>query len=735
MRVKSVYKKLSVSFILVMLSASQEVNSQAKVSVNLNVKHVVGGISEFDRTKYITIHANQIENEWDGDNFTSDLRDHFLNGFDVYLGRDTGGITWNLNNMQEDASRPGFANPSNIISKGINTRNNYASKTHLHVYENRKSNHVVAAQLHPFWTGESQIATKGTGWKLASPTATGEYMGRYFNEFYGDNGEPVPSWIEVINEPAYEALGGKKNFTNSLQEIADFHVEVADAIKVQNPNLKIGGYTAAFPDFETGDFQRWINRDKLFIDVAGEKMDFWSWHLYDFPVIGGKEDIRSGSNVEATFDMHDHYSMLKLGHKKPYVISEYGAQTHDFRNEGWSSYRDWLFVRAQNSLMMSFMERPEDIAMAIPFTIVKAEWGFNTDKNLPYPARLMRKANEPESYTGEWVYTDRVKFYDLWKNVKGTRIDTKSTDLDIQVDAYVDGNKGYLILNNLESEETEITLDVFEKYDSSITNILKRHLTLSSNNVVIEEETFSSSISTVQLGAGSTMILEYTFANSLTIDETSTEEKYYADSCLQPIVASQPILFAVNNVVKSDTYGEAVLRLGLGRDHGKSLKPIVKVNNTEVVVPDDWRGYDQADKGRFFGTIEIPVSYDLLTTNNTVSVEFPDSSGHVSSVIMQVFNFSSDIRTLSVNDVTASDTKTLLISPNPVKDGMLNMTIPAKLKNPIASIYNVSGSLLIKQSMKHSQTSIPVNLFDKGVYLLVLQDGSKKIGESKFVIQ
>ncbi len=631
--------------------------AQVSVDVNLNVKHSVGGVSDFDRSKFITIHANQTENEWDGNNEIADLRDDFLNGYDVYLGRDTGGITWNLNNMEEDATRPGFADPTRIASKGLNARNNYASRTNLHDFENRKKNHVVGAQLHPFWTGESQRATNGTGWKLANPTATGEYMGRYFNEFHGGNGQPVPDWIEVINEPAYEALGGKNNFTNSLQEIADFHVEVADAMRAQNPDLKIGGYTVAFPDFETGNFQRWTNRDKLFIDVAGEKMDFWSWHLYDFPVFGGKKDLRSGSNIEATFDMHDQYSMIKLGQKKPYVISEYGSQTHDLRNEQWSPYRDWLFMVAQNGQMMSFMERPNDIAVAIPFTIVKAEWGFNSSTGIPYVSRLMRKANEPASYTGEWVYTERVKFYDLWKNVKGVRVDTKSSDLDIQVDAYIDGNKGYVILNNLEFSAVNINLNVFDTHNVAVTNILKRHLTLSGTAPVIEEENFTTTISSVELGAESTMILEYTFDSDIVIDETSDEVKYFAEDYLKPILANQAVDFNINGVVKPSTYGEATLRVSIGRDHGSVLKPTVKVNNVDITVPDDWRGYDQAQKNRFFGTLEIPVAYDILTANNVVAVEFPDSGGHISSVTMQVFNFSSNIRAVNPSALAASNYK------------------------------------------------------------------------------
>ncbi|MEW4922890.1 T9SS type A sorting domain-containing protein [Algibacter sp. 2305UL17-15] len=651
-----------------------KLGAQTSVAVNLNVKHTVGGIYEFDRSKFITIHANQTEQEWDGNNFVPDLRDDFLNGYDVYLGRDTGGITWNLNQMAEDPSRPGFANPVDITNRGLNSRNNYANKTNLHSYEAR-NNLIIAAQLHPFWTGESQRNTN-QGWKLANPTATGEYMGRYINEFHGGNGQPTPAFVEVINEPAYEALGGKSDYTNSLQEIADFHVEVADAIRAQNPNLLIGGYTVAFPDFETGDFQRWINRDKLFIDVAGEKMDFWSMHLYDFASIGGgKKDLRSGSNIEATFDMMDNYSQIKLGKTKPYVISEYGAQMHDYFGD-WSPFRDWLHLKAQNAQLMSFLERPDAIAIAVNFLIVKAEWGYNSTTGATYNHRLLRKENEPTSYTGKWVYTDMVKFYQLWQNVKGRRVDTKSTDLDIQVDAYIDGNKGYIILNNLEFNAKTIDLDIFDNYNVNVASILKRHLTLSGNAPILEEETLTSPISEVVLGAESTMILEYTFEDTITIDETSDEVKYFANDYLKPIQASQPALFNINGITKNGAYGEAVLRVSIGRDHGKILKPIVKINNKDIVVPDDWRGYNQGDKKRFFGTLEIPVSYDDLNTNNTVSLEFPDSGGHISTVGIQVFNFSANIREVNPSSLPSDNYKIKGIDATCVSqnNGAINVT-------------------------------------------------------------
>ena len=119
-----IYNILTVSLIFM----STATFSQVTVNMNLNVKHKVGAIDSFDRSKYITIHANQTEAEWDGSNFTSDLRNDFLNKYDVYLGRDSGGITWNLNNMSEDYTRPGFASAWEITSKGTNSKNKPSPK-------------------------------------------------------------------------------------------------------------------------------------------------------------------------------------------------------------------------------------------------------------------------------------------------------------------------------------------------------------------------------------------------------------------------------------------------------------------------------------------------------------------------------------------------------------------------------------------------------------------------------
>lgn len=50
------------------------------------------------------------------------------------------------------------------------------------------------------------------------------------------------------------------------------------------------------------------------------------------------------------------------------------------------------------------------------------------------------------------------------------------------------------------------------------------------------------------------------------------EVKYYATDYLKEIAAGKELVFNINNVKKTE-YGEAVIRLGLGRNHGLSLLP------------------------------------------------------------------------------------------------------------------------------------------------------------------
>ena len=92
------------------------------------------------------------------------------------------------------------------------------------------------------------------------------------------------------------------------------------------------------------------------------------------------------------------------------------------------------------------------------------------------------------------------------------------------------------------------------------------------------------------------------------LTETSEEKTYFADKYLQPINANQAIGVAINGVVKGD-FGEAILRIGVGRDKDLTVRPQVKVNDQLVIVPSNWKGDDQSNRDKFFGVMEIPVAF------------------------------------------------------------------------------------------------------------------------------
>ncbi|PWJ42888.1 T9SS type A sorting domain-containing protein [Sediminitomix flava] len=715
------------------------------IDVNLNVNHKIGTSTDFERDKFITIHADIDDRDWyDAENFTDNLIDQFLNGYDVYMGRNTGGVQWIMNGvMREDPNRPGYADVTHIESEGLKRRNNYASNNTYHAYEHR-NNKILCTQLHPFYPDGKKT---NKGWAFSQTdteeeplgTASGEFYAHYINNFFGtggNTGQPAPTYVEITNEPLWDLY-------NEIDNAFKFHRTVAQQIKKISPNTKIGGFCTAFPNLEEDNFQRWENRWKKFMDTSGDLMDSWAIHLYDFPAIGGKKKLRRGSNVEATFDMMEQYSTMLFGEVKPFLITEFGASSHDYKGT-WSPYLDYLHNTAANALVMQFMERANNIGTAINYTMLKATWGSPSVDNV-WSARLLRRKDEPVSLTGEWVYSDRVHFYQLWSDVKGTRVDAFQHNLDILTDAYVDGDKAYVIMNNLAWEDKNVKINLFEDAGLSINTLKKKHYRLDDTNASadknggkLETINYSSDIpETFIIGAEGTMILEYTFSGQIAITDTSQEIKHYAQEYYKPIKANTAEVFHINGVTIG-TYGEAMLRLGLGRAHNKSLRPSIQFNGTDLEVPENFRGDEQVDRDTFFGVLEIPVPYELLESSNTVSVTFPDSDGHISSVAMQAYEFSKALGRSTEDqggedeNITSTDGKLgkVNVYPNPA-DSYVIFDVSGEAEFSL-QIFNLMGQKVLSDQA-YSGKQIDTSGLKNGVYFYNIHLGDTVL-KGTFVI-
>ena len=733
---------MRISNLLVALSIVASVTAQVNVKVNLNVKHKVGDVEKFDRQKFVNYHGTIEENYWHGNKIPNLIED-FLGKRDVRVGRNTGGIKYVLNDVvTEDPSRPGFANPASIEASGRNSIASYRLKTWSHPFE-RLDKQIICNQIFPFYP----IGKKtNKGWAFsqadteAEPfgTASGEFYGRYLATHFGNGGatgQPKPAFVEVVNEPLWDLITTVGNpwyphnpckVVQSLEKVSKFHSTVAKQVRKYNPGMKVGGYCAAFPDFDSDNFGRWHARDKKFIDLAGADMDFFTIHLYDFPCHGGKAKYRKGANVEATMDMLEQYSMIKLGEVKPLMISEYNAQTHDIDGRGWSGYSDWLKMKSTLSMMMQFMERADKINYAMPFFMLRNDWAVSgttpeQQAKSVHGARMLRRENEPASYTGAFIYTDVIKMYDLLKDINGTRVDTYTDNQDIMVDAYVDGKKAYIMINNLDFKAISLDLSVFGM-PANPTNIEVRHLFCdnrgNSGNPTLDIQHYTTLPETLTLKKEATYMIVYTYADDITIDESSEETKYYADKYLQVINGSAHT-FNIDNVELADN-GEAVLRVGVSRAHGKSLRPVVKVNGTNIAIPSNFRGDPQTDRDNYFGVLEIPVPYEVLQENNAVQVTFPANGGHISTVTMQVFNFSSDIRSAETSiESNEVDNNLFRLFPNPAEE-YFSVAKPEDVQIENIKIYTTSGLLVSAQNIIDSNTMVSVAGFSSGIYFVEL---------------
>jgi len=260
-----------------------------------------------------------------------------------------------------------------------------------------------------------------------------------YNVNYIKNAYPIlPKYYEVMNEPFVHAKDYVKKWSEVdavKLEMTKFHKIIADKVHAEVPGIMVGGYSSAWPEVDRKDFEHWNKNMKLFMDVAGESMRFFATHIYDGRNVTGGFNYRSGSNAEGILDLIETYSYKKWGIVKPHLISEYGYTSKGLVGKPHSPELHGNCLKSYNNLLMGFLNKPDRLLKAIPFITGESNW-FYRDKRNPnkhaYPWSMVRKAKD-----GSKVFTDLIKFYELWKDVKGKRIDVVSNNPDIQVNAFV----------------------------------------------------------------------------------------------------------------------------------------------------------------------------------------------------------------------------------------------------------------------------------------------------------
>ncbi len=475
------------------------------------------------------------------------------------------------------------------------------------------------------------------------------------------NDENRAEFWEPMNEPFIHSDDDEFTVDQPDQQLvrvrmAEWFATLGKRVKEtpQLANMKMVGYSSAWPSMERFDFGHWEDRMKMFIDIAGEYMDAISVHTYDGVNIAGQDNRRSGSNSEAILDLIDTYTVEKFGTPKKIAITEYGIIEKGYP-EGYNEPESAISIRGINSMLFNFMERQDNMAFTVPFITGKANFYYRDGvRTTPYVPALFRPLNQlpTDPYTpSNWVPSYKENFYKLWSGVKGNRTFIQSEDVDVQVQSFLDGNELYLAFNNLDNENKTVALNMLSGL-TDITTVETRSLKVF--NIEQPSYTITSATSlpsTISLDDGETVVLKVTYTSAPNFTKSIVRKKYYGTVTSTTVNPDRAPTFRINaNVANTFEFadvdlgtgqeGVATLRLGVGRVNNEvstNLPNEILVNGTPVTIPTDWKGYDQANRIGFFGVIEIPVDIALLDQGtNNVSVTFDETGGRISSLILSV---------------------------------------------------------------------------------------------------
>ncbi|MGM8228678.1 Ig-like domain-containing protein [Cellvibrio sp. ARAG 10.3] len=422
------------------------------------------------------------------------------------------------------------------------------------------------------------------------------------------------------------------------------------------------------------DWYQWDVIWKGFMDTAGANMDFYSVHLYDWASWNGSTNrtgaLRTGFQTEGVMDLMEWYDTKMLGQRKEVVMSEYGNITGTDITKLDRQRMRWEVLKPFSQMMMQFMERPDYITLSMPFIVVKGEWG-DVDKNNPYGQSLLDRdystcTETPTAYTNcTWNFNPSIKWYELWRDVDGTRVDTYASDRDIQVDAYVNGKNMYVILNSLEAQATTVDMNFAGISGNAIKSVKMRHLYLDeaidddsnpANGVgkpILADATLTNLPKSITIGADATVVLDIEYTNNINPIFNSEEKKYPAE----PLTANPPYRVAAANVtaqvngVPKPSKGEAQLRvtgaffMNGGIATGSSDSRVsLKINGNIVPIKTDWRGDESRRSGRSMATLEIPFDVSYLSASGSNNIELSTiAQGEVAAVSLQVWDMDTQI--------------------------------------------------------------------------------------------
>jgi hypothetical protein len=441
----------------------------------------------------------------------------------------------------------------------------------------------------------------------------------YFKKQIEHSGRTA-TWWEVKNEStiksewSYHFSRDKGQPVDSWKHLADFHNLVADTVHQSTPEVKIGGPTSAWMQLQVANFLVWKNQAR-FMDLTKDHLDFYSHHFYENAhSIGAEKRLSSGydsyllGRLETLLDMFEAYGEA-TNNRKPMIISEYGTL-----NTGTSDADYWERLRAYSAYLTRFMQRPDQLDLAVPFIFLASPWAPTSGQSTFIPNNKRRYSNNIKDYQ----LTPCQHFFNLWRDFQGHYLYSPSTHRYLETVAVRKGKTIHIALSNMSSDRLSVDLGhILKTHD--IKNIFQRRLYRIDGKIRYQDMA-PVSHSEIPLEAEETSVVIIQLADNPPPRQALNFTKHYARNVVEHIDFETALSI---NITEEKLAAEHVtLYIGLHRAGGLPTKIPLSFNGKKFTINTEYATHYK----EFFSTLKISIPTTLLKIKNQLHIQLPEQA-------------------------------------------------------------------------------------------------------------
>ncbi|MDW7693186.1 T9SS type A sorting domain-containing protein [Flammeovirgaceae bacterium SG7u.111] len=718
------YVHVLITLFILSLSGSLYAQQQITVDVSPKVSAAINGEKNLNRSKYFNL-ASSVD-EISSKIKTQERFDYYFKELEMTVGRKfqivRGEVNWG-NSVKEDPTRTGWADTTYLKNKLVPNANDdnvadflkttWASNQNLAAHEGHNA--------YPSFMEQYTITDAHDQKFPTNNDAAAELLAYIFKYKYTDFKRPP--FYELINEPHWKFWGD--------QRFIDHHLKAKAKFDEMGINTQIGGPCYSVGNFYKKEFGN-LNQITDFIDRTNFSLDFYSFHTYDYmrwedaenDFVGG---VSSGLPEESVFDAIAAHTYNKYGKEFTFVGSEHGGYIPDGANRTYAldkladqyfpgsgflhemekrSIDNFIMVNSAIANTLMFMNHPHIVKKSVPFILLESAGWDPT-----YYSSLLVKENFDKN-SDVWHEAKLIHFFNFFDDVKGRRVESYTSDTDIQHFTFVDKNVMTMLFHNQSNTEGTINVNV-DNDGNSISKIKIRRLGRGEDFRPNLAEGEISTLQNINIGAQESIVVFVTYDADIEEETEVNEIPYYSSETGVKFNGSKSFTVQVPEYQKAKY---AILRVGVSRDKANGKEIEISLNGTKLASPVE----DCAERitnDDYATTRIIKVDGKLLKELNTVEVKFPDGkSGGVGAVVIRA-GIDDDI----VAGLPAELVENLKIYPNPAKDFV---NIQSEFEENLELI-SIEGKILKEMPLNFGATRVPLDGLGQGLYILRLSNANR----------